>query len=46
MFMMWKNQPINEQKHAVSAASGGPYDKGPLLTELTTKAGSLTFIFE
>ena len=36
MFMMPKNQPINEQKHAVSAASGGLFAKRTLLTELST----------
>ena len=36
MFMMPKNQPINEQKHAVSAASGGLFANRTLLTELST----------
>ena len=43
---MSKNQSINEQKHAVSAASGGLYANRTLLTELSTWAASLTFIFE
>ena len=42
---MSKNQSINEQKHAVSAVSGGLYANRTLLTELSTWAASL-IIFE
>ena len=43
---MSKNQSINEQKRVVSAASGGLHASRTLLTELSTWAASLTFIFE
>ena len=47
MFIMPIKQSINEQKHAVSAASGGPYANRTLPTvELWTWAASRTFIFE
>ena len=44
--MMSKNQSINEQKRAVAAASGGLYANRTLLTEMSTWAASVTFIFE
>ena len=44
--MMSKNQSINEQKHAVAAASGGLYANRTLRTEMSTWAASVTFIFE
>ena len=44
--MMPKNQPINEQKLAISAASVGQCTNITLLTELSTWAVSLKFIFE
>ena len=41
------NQFINEQKHAVSAAFGGPYANRTLLTvELRTWTTSLTLVVE
>ena len=46
MLMMPKSQPINEQKHAVSAASVGLHANRTLLTELSSRAASLTFIFK
>ena len=39
--MMSKNQSINKQKRAVSAASRGLYANRTLLTELSTWAASL-----
>ena len=44
--MMSKNQSINEQKLTASAASGGLYANRTLLTEMSTWAASVTFIFE
>ena len=44
--MMSKNQSINEQKCAVAAASGGVYANRTLLTEMSTWAASVAFIFE
>ena len=44
--MMSKNQSINEQKRAVAAASGGLYANRTLLTEMSTWAASVTFIFK
>ena len=44
--MMSKNQSINEQKHAVAAASGGLYANRTLCAEMSTWAASVTFIFE
>ena len=44
--MMSKNQSINEQKHAVAAASSGLYANRTLHTEMSTWAASVTFIFE
>ena len=42
-----KKQFINEQKHAVSAAFGGPYANRTLLTvELRTWTASLTLVVE
>ena len=45
MFMMPKNQSINQQKRTVSAASGGKYVNRILLTKLSTWAASLPFLF-
>ena len=44
--MMSKNQSINEQKRAAAAASGGLYANRTLLTEMSTWAAKVIFIFK